>query len=259
MKRMNTKASTATSPTKRMPGRALDAFGGMRFAMVSFLAREPKCAVLYQLLIKRAQRRKRKAGENATESVVEPHTELVIDGFQGCANTFLTEAFKYSQARPVRLAHHLHAPVQIIRAVEMEIPTIVTIRDPRGAALSLISRWPYISVPQALRSYIGFYKRIQPYAYGYVLSPFDRTTQRADEVIEAVNEKFNTDFNVFTPTPENMAAVRPLSPGKKARMQKRKAVRQQKAPAFASQKNQLLLAKAETLYAAFMKEAGLAR
>src|SRR5262245_45373054 len=45
--------------------------------------------------------------------VIDADTELVIDGYMRSANTFAVYAFQMAQRRPVRLAHHLHAPAQV--------------------------------------------------------------------------------------------------------------------------------------------------
>lgn len=129
-----------------------------------------------------------------SECRVGSDTEFVLDGFQGSGNSYATVAFKSVQTRPVRIAHHLHSPAQIIKAVHMEIPTLVTVRHPRGAVASLASRWPYVTLHQALRSYIGFYETLLPYLDDVVVSPFDQTTNHLDEVIEEVNRRFGCNF-----------------------------------------------------------------
>lgn len=142
------------------------------------------------------------------ECQVLPDTELVIDGFQGSGNSFATVAFKSCQERPVRLAHHLHAPAQIIKAVEQNVPVLVTLRDPADAVVSLISRWPYIGLEQGLRAYIRFYEALTPYLNRMVVSPFAMTTGPIDQVFEAVNDTFGCAFSVFSPTGKNVARIR---------------------------------------------------
>ncbi len=145
---------------------------------------------------------------NIRECAVQTDTELVIDGFQGSGNSFATEAFKSCQERPVQLAHHLHAPVQIIKAVKQGTPVLVTLRNPADAVVSLVSRWPYVSLSQGLRAYIRFYTTLTPYLDQMVVSPFDQTTGPIDQVFEAVNERFGTCFTIFAPTGKNVARIR---------------------------------------------------
>src|SRR4029453_17396954 len=74
--------------------------------------------------------------------VVTRDTDLVIDGYTRSASTYAVYAFQLAQDRPVRLAHHLHAPAQIVAAVRWGIPTMLVVRDPRGAVLSQAVREP---------------------------------------------------------------------------------------------------------------------
>src|SRR5262245_32533170 len=57
-------------------------------------------------------------------------TEAIIEGFPRSANTFAATAFQLAQTKPVRVAHHLHVPSQIIAGARWGIPTIVLVRDP---------------------------------------------------------------------------------------------------------------------------------
>lgn len=160
------------------------------------------------------------------ECQVLPDTELVIDGFQGSGNSFATVAFKSCQERPVRLAHHLHAPAQIIKAVEQSVPVLVTLRDPADAVVSLISRWPYIGLEQGLRAYIRFYEALTPYLDRMVVSPFSMTTGPIDQVFEAVNDRFECNFSIFSPTSKNVARIRSkttLEPDAEAARRKKKS------------------------------------
>jgi len=133
------------------------------FSFRSLVAREPTLWVLYRPYIWWAQIKQYTAGADPKECIIRSDTELVIDGFQGSANSFFTQAFKASQTHPVTLAHHMHSPAQIIQAVEQNIPIILTIRDPVGSVISLTRRWPYITVTQGLSSYIAFYTKVSRY------------------------------------------------------------------------------------------------
>jgi len=178
-----------------------------KFAGRSLVAREPWLSPLHRLVIWWTQYKQR-PHIDVRECRVGPDTELVIDGFQGTANSFAARAFKYAQDDSVRLAHHLHSPAQIIKAVEGDIPTLVTIRNPVDAAASLISRWPYVTPRQALRSYTRFYQKIEPYKSALLISPFPVTTQHLDVAFQTVNHRFDTGFSVFAHRPEDVRAIR---------------------------------------------------
>lgn len=219
----------------------------LKFEARSLIAREPLLAWPHHFTVWWTQH---KVGEyiNIEECRVGQDTEFVLDGFQGSGNSFATVAFKRCQRRTVNLAHHLHSPAQIIKAVHLEIPTLITIREPRGAALSLTSRWPYVTVQQALRSYIRFYTKIEPYVEHLVLSPFEKTTGHLDEVFAEVNRKFGTQFDLFLHSEEDMLSLRDPEKLNSEEAINRKALKQEQAKGLETKSGMLLLKQAETVF-----------
>ena len=137
---------------------------------------------------------------------VTPDTQLVIEGFPRSGNSFARRAFILAQGEgfdKTRIAHHLHVPAQVIRAAGWEIPTLLLIRRPKDAVLSLVIRDP-ISVDQALRYYVSFYETAERYRDAYVLGLFEEVTEDFGQVIERVNEKFGTTFSPFRHDEENV-------------------------------------------------------
>jgi hypothetical protein len=97
-------------------------------------------------------------------------TQIVIEGFARYANTFAVTAFLQAQPYTVKIAHHMHAPAQIIRAVEWQIPTLVLLRNPEEAVLSLVALFPTkYSILQGLSYYVSFYSSIFEYQNSYVI------------------------------------------------------------------------------------------
>ena len=223
----------------------------IKFEYTSFVSREPALAPLYWPNIWWQQykiwRYFWEDGASMTECFVSQNTEFVLDGFQGSANSFAAAAFQASQDRQVAMAHHMHAPAQIIKAVREDIPTLVTIRAPKGTVLSVTSRWPYISVRQALRNYAKFYDKIAPYRQGYVLSTFEDTTQRFDHVIQRVNAQFDTDFDVRAAPLEKTASEHGPD-GSTSEGRERARLKAQKAEALDSPKYADLLHEARDVY-----------
>ena len=166
------------------------------FAYRSLVAREPKLRLFYLPYILQNRRKLKLSGQDPRECSINEKTEIVIDGFQGSANSFATVVLKKSQTKPIHIAHHLHSPAQIIEATRKNIPLLLVIREPEKAILSLTSRWPYISVTQALKSYISFYSKLEPYASSCIVSTFEQTTQYFDCVVKKINTKFETNFDV---------------------------------------------------------------
>jgi len=135
----------------------------------------------------------------------------------------------------------------------MGLPIIVTVREPRSAALSLIRRWPHITALQALRWYIRFYRTLLPYAAEVVVSPFSSTTGSLDKVIEEVNERFGTSFDLFTHDLESTRAVRGSAEQIAEKRENAEKMKSSKVREFDAPKAQALLAEAESIYRQFLE------
>jgi hypothetical protein len=135
--------------------------------------------------------------------VISPQTELVIDGYTRCASTFAVYALQLSQQKPVRLAHHLHAPAQLIEAARRGVPALVLIREPRGAILSQLVREPGVALRDALVAYARFYSCLMPYREQFVVGDFTEVTQDFGSVIRRLNTRFGTSFAEFVHTDAN--------------------------------------------------------
>ena len=139
----------------------------------------------------------------ADEWLIGRHKALCIDGFPRSATTFAVAAFQLAQPRPIQVAHHSHAPAQLIAAARWRIPSLVTIRAPEQSVLSTAVYFPYLTVATALRSYIEFYEAIRPYREAFVVGEFSDITSRLDQVIRRVNARFGCDFAEYRNGPEN--------------------------------------------------------
>ncbi len=223
-----------------------------KFEIRSVLAREEWLAPFHKPVVWWTQH-KNKGIIDVRECAVDDTTELVIDGFQGSGNSFATVAFKRSQEEPVRLAHHLHSPAQIIKSARKKLPTLITIREPKGAAISLVSRWPYVSLTQAVRGYIHFYEKIEPYAGSFVISPFHLTTRQLDLVIREVNHRYGTDFGVFGYDDSEMQILRGSEKLNSEAEVQRSALKKQMGEEFDRVVGPALYKKAQEVYARIEK------
>jgi hypothetical protein len=140
-------------------------------------------------------------------AVIGPETELVIEAYPRSANTFSTVAFQISQPRPVRLAHHLHAPAQIVAAARRKVPVMVPVRHPRDCAISVAIRSPSVTLRQALVAYRHFHEAILPYRDACQVALFEDVIADFGSVVEGVNARFGTAFTPFEHTPQNVARV----------------------------------------------------
>ena len=204
------------------------------------VATEPKYWLYYQPWIVRGQIKSLLRGIDPRERVIGNDTQLVLDGFQGSANSFGTAAFRHSQTKSVKLAHHMHSPSQIIQAIEKNIPVLLFIREPVGAVISLTSRWSYISVNSGLKSYVNFYTKLELYQSYYVVSTFEQTTSCFDTVIDKLNRKFGTNFDLI----KMAQSTKKFKPSQETRKQ----IKQQKKQEFNYAENIKLLEQAQEIY-----------
>lgn len=152
----------------------------------------------------RLKRKRRHDIDWLTPNPIGKMTEIVIEGFPRSANTFATVAFQTAQTREVNVAHHIHAPSQIIEAVHNNIPAIALIREPADSALSLVIRLPHLTLKQALKAYLFFYKPLLPFKGKFVVAPFEKVTHHFDQIIQDVNTLYGKSFALFEPSEESI-------------------------------------------------------
>jgi hypothetical protein len=139
--------------------------------------------------------------------VVFRDTEIVIEGFPRTGSSFAVAAFRRAQGRPVRVAHHVHAPAQVMAAVRWGIPALVLIREPEDSVLSLVIRNPEIPIAQALTGYERFYQPLLSRRRRFAAATFDEVVEDFGKVIDRINERYGTGFARFEHTEENAASI----------------------------------------------------
>ncbi|WP_013627648.1 hypothetical protein [Rubinisphaera brasiliensis] len=139
--------------------------------------------------------------------LTDQHTQVVIEGFPRSANTFAVFAFRHAQTVPVRIAHHIHSPTQIVTAVKLGTPAALLFRDPLAAIASLLVREEQYTIYQALRFYRNFYSPLLVLHEHYVLASFEETISDFGEVIRRINHRFETEFVTFRHSPENVETI----------------------------------------------------
>ncbi len=130
-------------------------------------------------------------------------TELVIEGYPRSGNTFAVAAFTLAQQRDVPLAHHLHAPAQVLLAARRGVPCLVLVRDPVDAALSRMIRRSFETARSTLGDWVRFHRAVLPVLDRVVVASFAQITTDFGEVIDRVNAKFATEFRRFDHSEEN--------------------------------------------------------
>lgn len=129
--------------------------------------------------------------------VIGPETAVVIDGYTRSASTYAVYAFQVAQPQPVAAAHHLHAVAQLKEAARRSIPTIMVVREPRGAVLSQLVREPGVDLLDALTAYERFHRTLMPVRHSFVIADFREVTSDFGAVVRRLNARFGTSFGVF--------------------------------------------------------------
>jgi len=139
--------------------------------------------------------------------VLGADTAVVIDGYTRSASTFAVYAFQVAQPSPVPMAHHLHAPAQLKEAARRGLPTLMVIREPRGAVLSQLVREPGVDLLDALYAYRRFHLSLMACRDAFVVADFHEVTRDFGSVVRRMNARYGTSFGVFGGTPDEHELV----------------------------------------------------
>jgi len=150
-----------------------------------------------------ARRRRGKTSGRFTDR----NCDIAIEGYPRVGSTFAFEAFRQAQPAPVTIASHVHVPAQVIRAIELELPCLVLIREPEACLRSLLVKHPFLRPQDVLRGYWLFYRWLCRYAQGFIVADFRDVTSDFGAVIDRVNARFGTPFHRFEHTRNAESAV----------------------------------------------------
>lgn len=167
---------------------------------------------LYMRLLKYKYR-----GKNFQKKLVNRNTDIVIEGFPRSANSFAVKAFEFSNGKSYRIATHVHAYPQVIEAIRLKIPTLLLIREPESCIRSFVAyklqsfgRKNFESefdISWMLKDYIRFYKNLLPYKNQVVIGTFEAVRNDFGEVLNAVNKKFDVNFELFEHSEEHLDQI----------------------------------------------------
>jgi hypothetical protein len=139
--------------------------------------------------------------------LVDASTDVVIESYQSCGNTFARKAMEHANPR-ARIASHSHSWANVARGLRLGKPVVVLLRHPLDAVASHTVRMRLDDLDGELRRYHRFFRRVTGVADSVVLAPFDVTVNRFGDVIAEVNARFRTRFAPFDHTdPAAKAAV----------------------------------------------------
>lgn len=154
--------------------------------------------------------------------LVSPAHHLVLEGFPRSGNSFSVKYFFLTNGsrRAWSVAHHFHRFPQVELGVRWSRPTIVLMRSPDDAVLSLLAHsilkgiiapgddaFHLSCLKVFYRRWECFYKHKMLREKGIVLSDFSSTIDNFGVVLEAVNDQFGTDFAVSIPSVEEQKRI----------------------------------------------------
>lgn len=149
---------------------------------------------------------------------VTADTDIVIEGFPRSANSSTAHAFIDRQPVEIKVAHHLHHVAQLLKGIQLGLPCVALIRDPKSAILSMKSLVVEAAEREGrenivepfedtIRAWLTFYEALEPRLDHIVIAPFPEAIQSVETVVANVNRKFGTQF--LTDLPEEQE-TRPL-------------------------------------------------
>ena len=128
--------------------------------------------------------------------LVDADTDVVIESYQSCGNTFARKAMEHANPS-IHIASHSHSWANVARGLRLGKPVVILLRPPLDAVASHAVRMRLDNLDRELRRYHRFFGRVAGVADNVVLAPFEVTSKRFGDVIGEVNARFGTDFAVF--------------------------------------------------------------
>ena len=124
-------------------------------------------------------------------------TELVIEGFPRCGNSFVEASFLTANEN-LKLAHHTHAAAQVLMAIKHRTPVVVLIRDPAEAVASLIAHEPLkYDISGALKDYRHFYESLVHVADKVVVCDFSVIRSDVSLLLVRVSELYGVNLRRY--------------------------------------------------------------
>lgn len=195
--------------------------------------------------------------------IVDSKTDIVIEGFPRSANSYYLSAFQTSQGDSLKIATHVHAPAQIIRACQLGVPTVVLLRDPVDACKSYkaldcqcnpekLKQMMNKPLSEYIGDYIYFYQKLLNWRSKFVVAPFEEVTQTLIPSIKRLNALFGTDFITRELTTEEMKQVFDEGGSHLSPNVDRDAIKAQIDHELENDKTQSLIPRARSLYQQFL-------
>ncbi|MGB8698760.1 MAG: hypothetical protein WCD18_05025 [Thermosynechococcaceae cyanobacterium] len=138
--------------------------------------------------------------------MVYPNTDICIEGFPRSGNSFVHQAFQLFNPK-AKVAHHIHVPMQVMKAIQYSIPAVVIIRNPLHATGSSLLSHPHLDSDLILKNYINFYKKLMPFRSQFFSVSFEDATQNFPNLVMSVNQIYRTEFLCDAMTDSNIKKI----------------------------------------------------
>lgn len=131
------------------------------------------------------------------DTVVTPQTDLLIEGFPRCANTWTEALIREAGQDRLKLAHHSHAAAHVKRALSLDVPALILFRDPDAAVASLlVLSENTLDAKGAYLDYVRFYKTAWPLRGTKArFYSFEDATQRPTELVADLSAAFGLQLS----------------------------------------------------------------
>lgn len=127
-------------------------------------------------------------------SIIRRETDICIEGPPRSANSFAVSLFNIWNPG-LKIAHHIHVPMQVVYAAKRGIPCIVLLREPLEVFASLMIIDSRLSANTVITSYINFYRRISDQKDRVVVATFEDVIHDFQKVVRSVNAKYGRAFH----------------------------------------------------------------
>ena len=142
----------------------------------------------------------------STTRFVTRQTNITVEGFPRSSNSYLSRVVRYCSATDLIMATHIHSSANILRSLQLGKPTVVLIRHPEDAILSLMSlgleldqkanRKPReIDFKADFEKYTAFYAPLLKKKSKLILFDFTEVTTDIKKVIATISAKSNLKLN----------------------------------------------------------------
>lgn len=161
--------------------------------MITALVKNVKYAARNQMGSHRASFGALAVNSTFRRRMVHPDYDVTIDGFPRSSNSYAYQAFvRFNPG--ARVAHHLHAPMQILLSVEYGVPCLLLVRRPLDALSSTLIVDSTLRDDVAVGSWIDFHRRVLPVVPEIVVADFAEVTSDFPSVVHRVNVRYGTAF-----------------------------------------------------------------